>query len=172
MARITCHRLTCLIVKDDGTHAVVHGIPTSHTGDADLEHLLNLLALLPPPQDHDFWFKLAELNCYHERLDEAAEQIVSNLRQGIVAVATNSTDDATKGDAAKDLASSCLTYFDGEDPGLWQLLDQTVEYPWTPRRAAGRRWASDVCATAWRLFVPREAAARRNGCTKQHHPLV
>jgi hypothetical protein len=56
----------------------------------------------------------------------------------------------------RDLAEYCLMFFADLTEEQAELLDQ-IEIPDAEIRGIGRIWAADTVATAWRLYVPRQA---------------
>jgi hypothetical protein len=56
----------------------------------------------------------------------------------------------------RDLAEYCLMFFADLSEEQMKLLDQ-LRTPGAEIRGAGRVWAADMVATAWRLYVPRQA---------------
>jgi hypothetical protein len=131
------------------------------TDDSDaVTHLLDLLDLLPALEVDDvFWERFAEMQARHDPrgLDEIAADQTEALFSRVADVRANPASDA----AVVSLALQCLTLFDGREPALWDRLDALVDYP-SAWRTTGRRWAEDICATAWRLYVPRRARTLRN----------
>jgi hypothetical protein len=123
-------------------------------------HLLDLLDLLPALDVDDvFWERFAEMQARHDPrgLDEIAAHQTGALFSRVADVRANPANDA----AVVSLALQCLTLFDGHEPALWDRLDAIVDYP-NPWRTSGRRWAEDICATAWHLYVPRQARTLRD----------
>ncbi|ONH55438.1 hypothetical protein CcI49_28350 [Frankia sp. CcI49] len=122
---------------------------------SDIDLLLDLLDLLPAPYlktNGDFWTAASNARW----MDNDPAYIVGKLAWYIHRL---STDEASAGDA-RDLASYCLMFFDGEQPAMWSVLDQEVGYSGV-EGAAGRRLADAICAVAWRIYVPAEAEQRR-----------
>jgi hypothetical protein len=61
----------------------------------------------------------------------------------------------------EDLAEYLLFFFAGENPAMWKLLNAVVRGEITTRNdEPGRWWASDLCDTAWTLYV---RCRRRSG---------
>jgi hypothetical protein len=49
-------------------------------------------------------------------------------------------------------------FFDRGDQEFFEAMDMVGYYSGPFAGRAGRRWVKDVCATAWRLFLPRASA--------------
>lgn len=115
------------------------GYVTSHLFP-DLHYLRDVLDPPPPPADPDV-LESRRLTGYDE---EQRKKRPENLAWG-----------------AGKVAMYCLMFFDGERPKMWEHLDRLCEFnsPWPG--AVGRRWAEDVCATAWRLYTNKWVAEVR-----------
>lgn len=125
---------------------------------ADVDALLDLLDLihwpdLNSPNDREFWEEVAagegwDANYATRKLAYFIEQLDSQRGSGTVAA-----------DAARQLASYCLSFFDGNRPRMWAAVGGAFE-PVTGE-ILGRRWAAAVCDAAWKVYVPLAAAQSR-----------
>jgi hypothetical protein len=122
--------------------------------DADLNHLLDLLDLLPPTTDRAFWTSFSDAGGSHYMLEKLS-QWTHNVRE---------RDDIP--DAPRRLAEYCLTFFTTEaaDGEQWNEVTPDI----AGRSGHGQRWVTDVAATAWRVYVKGEAEERR----KRHGTLA
>jgi hypothetical protein len=122
----------------------------------DAQHLLDLLEMLPPYSYEPFWSELSK-HAWGDRryLDEKMFTVPRNLRRML-----NGQDEFSARELAH-FAQYVLVFFDGADDEAHRVLDGAVGYT-HPSGLAGRRWAEDACATAWRLYVPGRAAVRRS----------
>ncbi|MCF7548888.1 hypothetical protein [Pseudonocardia sp. WMMC193] len=119
----------------------------------DLDHLFDLLDLMPDMEADYFWpafnnstgdpYLLEKLYVWtrnaRERLDELP-------------------------DSGRRLAEYCLMFFGDPTKAAEQWPLDAMFHNIQPSSKPGLRWAEDVAATAWRIFVPGEAEAGR-----QHH---
>lgn len=126
----------------------------------DVKSLLDLLDLLPVPDEDDagdFWAEFAAV--HPERLEPS--YIVGKLAVHIEQ-AHNQPDDAYTG---HQLAEYCLIFFDGDNQPMWDLINRST----AGGVDSGRRLARSICDTAWRIFVPTYAASRREGNPARRH---
>jgi hypothetical protein len=116
--------------------------------DADLAHLLDLLDLLPPTTDGEFWKQFANDTGDHHMLEK------------LVQWAHNVHRPDPLEDAPRRLAEYCLLFFGtAEAPNDDRWNEVTPEF--LGRADQGQRWVVDVAATAWRVYVKLEAERRR-----------
>lgn len=138
------------------------------TGPDDLDdtqglarHLLNLLELLPWREidDGDLWLldNNAELNAALEtrRWSQlaAASRDYRRLREHC--------GDRT---ALRRVCACMLDVFDGDDPHLFEVIGAMLRTTLSlqlPGETLGRRWCSDLAATAWSITVTLVADDRR-----------
>ena len=116
--------------------------------DGDLRHLLQLLALLPTPDDDDFWRTFATA----ESPDDpgAKDYILGKLSACIRDVVG---DKVTRMDVS-ELALYTLMFFSKSSPELHSLLGRvTSGFDVDGQDTVGQRWCQDVTATAWGLWV-------------------
>lgn len=132
--------------------------------DPDVRHLLELLSLLPWPvlvprrspaptpvhqRMSDFWREYAK----QPPKQANAGYYVSNLSvwPALMTEPGHGTDEDVR-----RLAEYCLMFFEldpQENAARLELLDTNLD----GAEITARRWVADVCATAWRLYAPREA---------------
>ncbi|EIV90903.1 hypothetical protein [Frankia sp. QA3] len=114
--------------------------------------LLDLLDLLPTPDLDDqgeFWEAFS-------RAQEGGLQ--ADYIVGKLAVwAARAHEEPANSYYAHELADYCLMFFDGESQAMWELLGDRV----AAGGRSGRRFAESVCETAWLIYVPLQAAMRR-----------
>lgn len=118
--------------------------------DPDLRHLYELLSLLPDPAQtggppYSWWQVFTEAG---GRPDHGS-YYRSKLEDHPLAYAITEED-------VRDLAEYCLMFFADLSEDQVELLDQ-LRIPDADIRGVGRIWAADMVATAWRLYVPRQA---------------
>ncbi len=121
---------------------------------ADVKLLLDLLDLLPTPDLDDqgeFWRAFDQTLTHPLR----AEYIVGKL----AVWAERAHTDPSNAYSARRLADYCLLFFDGERQAMWDLLGEHA----ATGGENGRRLAESICETAWRIYVPLQAALRREG---------
>lgn len=139
--------------------------PQQPDDDTELARLLDLLALLPPADpDDEWWQDFAAVQAPGDV--DPADYVTSKVRGYIRNVTTR--EGQNRNQDVHDLAQYCLMFFDTTDPRVLTVLDRIVDYPPAQASTNGRRWAQDVATTAWRLYVPREAARRRQLHKLQH----
>jgi hypothetical protein len=117
--------------------------------DADLEHLLNLLDLLPGPEDREFWSQVGNKGYRHPDQVDRVEYIFGNLRAFLGPLQRTPIASFV----IPRLAEYLLMFFGEDCPPLWNLLDQRLPSIPLPSGMLGQRWANDLCDTAWRLYV-------------------
>lgn len=121
---------------------------------ADVNHLLELLDLLPVPDldDHpEFWKAFAQAHWSGFK----TSYFVGKLSLWIERV----DSDPANTTSAHQLAEYCLMFFDGGSPALWEVLDGAAVSATGSR--SGRRLAESLSEAAWRVYVPLESAQRR-----------
>jgi hypothetical protein len=155
--RVVCRR-DLMIAMDDGRLLSVSG---------DVARLLDLLALLPPMGVSEQWWLHYATTMDQPALDATyvCRKLAQYTRAARQVPSARTTLDTIR------LAAYCLSFFDVAAPALHELLDVVNQGADTSITAApgriGARWAADVCATAWRIYVTLEAAER----TGQHPRL-
>lgn len=118
--------------------------------DADLTHLLDLLDLLPPTTDGDFWRQFANNDTGDHYMLEKLSQWTYLVRER----------PGQLEDAPRRLAEYCLVFFGtAEAPSDHRWNEVAPEF--LGRADQGQRWVVDLTATAWRVYVKREAERRR-----------
>jgi hypothetical protein len=117
---------------------------TSAAADPDVRHLLELLSMLPGPEDREFWTAVqhqalpdTDLGYVYEKMSGIWRVIQDPSRQNII-----------------HLARYLMFFFAGDNPELWKILNHIFHDQLSLRNdEAGRWWAADVCKTAWTLYV-------------------
>ena len=108
------------------------------TQDPDLTHLRNLLTLLPPLKDRDWWA------FFDRRHPNHPEKIGNTVK-------------ALKTRDPLDIATACrylLLYFGDSDKSMWLHLGTArVEVGHSEHVIPGRWLAEDLAKTAWTLYV-------------------
>jgi len=118
--------------------------------DPDLRHLYELLSLLPDPAPQE-----GPSYSWWEDFGEAGRRGWSGTYYSSKLEDWPPTQTLTK-ENVRDLAEYCLMFFADLSEKQMKLLDQ-LETPGAEIYGVGRVWATDMVATAWRLYVPRQA---------------
>jgi hypothetical protein len=118
--------------------------------DPDLRHLYELISLLPDPApeegpSYSWWGAFGEAGNHQW----GGRYYRSKLIDWPLTKTLTEED-------VRDLAEYCLMFFADLSEEQMELLDQ-LETPGAEIRGVGRVWAADMVATAWRLYVPRQA---------------
>jgi hypothetical protein len=114
--------------------------------DPDLTHLFELLRMLPGPRENqEFWTAVQHQAVGNDtHLGYVFEKMTSIWR----------TFQEPSPERINHLARYLLFFFAGENPELWQILNTLFHDGLSLRNdEPGRWWASDVCETAWTLYV-------------------
>ena len=119
--------------------------------DPDLRHLYELLSLLPDPAPtegppYSWWQAFAEAGSRGWSGSYYCSKLVDDWPLTQTLTEEN----------VRDLAEYCLMFFADLSEEQMELLDQS-ETPGAEICGVGRVWAADMVATAWRLYVPRQA---------------
>ncbi|MGK3945074.1 hypothetical protein [Streptomyces sp. RP5T] len=116
--------------------------------DPDAHHLVQLLGMLPGPDDITFWHTV-DRNGRRAEQEEAEltghSCLIKKMEIGIRGLLN-----PEQGDIAY-FCEYLLRLFSGERPLLWEHLNAYVAHSDIDR--AGERWARDLTDTAWQLFV-------------------
>jgi hypothetical protein len=128
------------------------GIPDALLIDA--QHLLDLWDMLPGWDESDFWSQLNKAVWGQYDYFEEKMQTVPRLLRRYLDGSQRTLY------TAQYVAQYALLFFDKDRPEAFELLDRVVGYS-GGKGLAGRRWAADVSATAWRLYVPGRAGIQR-----------
>jgi hypothetical protein len=120
----------------------------------DMQHLLDLLLMLPRSQK------------WHDKLAAVVEPgredwFLTNVAHARDCLSRYVKEDCGAYELEHNVCQYVLTFFDRDDPEMHKALEGMVNYGTQKDGATGRRWAEDVCATAWRLMVPSIAIPRR-----------
>jgi hypothetical protein len=126
-----------------------------------MEHLLDLLLMLPRSKK------------WHHKLAAVVEPgredwLLTNLAHARDCLSRYGKADCGASALERDVCQYLLMFFDRDDSEMHKALDGVVDYFTQSDGATGRRWAEDVCATAWRLLVPSIAIPRRPEVHFQH----
>jgi hypothetical protein len=115
-------------------------------GDPDLNHLYELLRMLPGPREHpEFWTAVQ-----HQYLGE--DTALKYVYEKMTLIPRTAKDPTPQ--HISDLARYLLAFFAGDNPELWDILSGVGEGGVSPRHdTIGRWWAEDLCQTAWTLYV-------------------
>lgn len=106
--------------------------------DPDVTHLHDLLTLLRPLSDHDFWDFFNDRHSNHEG------------RLGWYLEAFEDGNPATLALLCRGL----LLYFSNSDHAMWLHLGNShLDLDASDHTEPGRYLAEDICATAWKLYV-------------------
>ncbi|WP_439681567.1 hypothetical protein [Embleya sp. MST-111070] len=114
----------------------------------DIEHMLELLAMIPGPDDIDFW---NDVNAGRYTSGPEGGLLDSGYFTGKVRTFLHrylATGDPV--DAAA-LAKYLLVFFDYDADSLRGAVDFAVGD--APRLVLGPRWIADMTDTAWRVYV-------------------
>ena len=117
--------------------------------DLDVHHLINLLAMLPGPDDVPFWNTVDRNGRGSDQ--EETQLIGDGYLIGKMEVGIRGLLNPQHSDIAY-FCEYLLKFFDGERPLLWQHLSHRVAGSGFTDQA-GERWTRDLCDTAWRLTV-------------------
>jgi hypothetical protein len=125
-------------------------LTSADLNDPDLRHLYELLSLLPDPAPKEGW-PYQWWQAFGEAGDRqwSGHYYSSKLEDWPLERALTQED-------VRDLAEYCLMFFVDLSEKQMKLLDQ-LQTPDAEIHGVGRVWAADMVATAWRLYVPRQA---------------
>jgi hypothetical protein len=118
--------------------------------DPDLRHLYELISLLPDPAPIE-----GPSSSWWDAFGDAGTRQWSGTYYSGKLEDWPLTQTLTQ-ENVRDLAEYCLMFFADLTEEQAELLDQ-IEIPDAEIRGVGRIWAADMVATAWRLYVPRQA---------------
>ena len=110
---------------------------TTLAGDPDLEHLLQLLSMLPgPAEDIPFWASIRARVVgpdpeWPDRVDYAFQKM-----QGVWNVIQDPSPTRVMG-----LAEYMLVFFSGDDPELWKLLNRVTNRFFSLKYDDAGRWS-------------------------------
>ena len=125
----------------------------------DVEHLLDLIDLLPF-NAQDFWDRLAAAEHPDRDDDNYFVGHMPWIRERLRAMLAGA--DSLSAHNVERVAQYVLMFFDRDDPAMFEALDRFAGHSAAQPGRTGRRWVEDVCATAWRLYVPTRAVQRRD----------
>ena len=125
----------------------------------EVEHLLDLLDLLPDEQTTDFWSQLVDAE---QPVGTSGDYFVSKMRMLVGQLQRALTREHVAAHQLEHAVQYLLMFFDRSDAELYRVLDRVAGYGAEPAGRTGRRWMEDVCATAWRIYVPCRAMQRRD----------
>lgn len=123
--------------------------PNVTAGDPDIEHLIDLLRMLPGPKDNPkFWAGIGSEGRSIEPSGKNLDYVFEKMTH-----LSRFLDDPTP----KRLVHLCvylLHFFSGDRPDLWKILNDVTpsESRWG-HDDTGRWWAEDLTHTAWSLIV-------------------
>jgi hypothetical protein len=116
--------------------------------DPDLIHLLRLVALLPLPDDVDFWEQYGEVQNSSNQGDYMRDKIGAHLLQ------IEDDGDEVERRHVEVLTSYLLMFFAAPTPKQLRLLERVArDFHVDTDNAIGRLWGQDLKATAWKLWV-------------------
>jgi hypothetical protein len=146
MARTVGNSQTGIIERAPAATNGVH-MPTA-ADDPDLHHLFQLLRMLPGPRDHpEFWTAVQD-----QYLGFGSDTKPGYVFEKLSTIWRVAQDPSPEN--ISYLARYLLVFFAGDNPDLWDLLSAVTRGEISLRHDhAGRWWASDVCETAWTLYV-------------------
>lgn len=120
--------------------------------DPDLIHLLRLLALLPLPDNSDYWS--GYWTPYTAMEDGSDQSGYLCGRLGVHVKQIMDDGDKVERRHVAQLASYTLMFFAAPTTGQLELLDRVApDLQVDDSAGIGRRWSQDAAATAWRLWV-------------------
>jgi hypothetical protein len=133
--------------------------------DADIEHMLRLLALIPGPEDVDFW------NDIHAgRRNSGPEGALRDSGYATGKITFNLHRYLTTGEPkfAADLATYLLMIFDHEADSIPAAVDFAIGN--LASGVLGRRWITDMTAAAWRVYA--RHSDRPTGSSLSWHDIL
>ncbi|WP_329538416.1 hypothetical protein OG568_60065 (plasmid) [Streptomyces sp. NBC_01450] len=116
--------------------------------DPDVHHLVQLLAMLPGPDNIVFW-NTVDRNGRQADPNEA-EPTGNGYLMKKMEIGIHGLLNPERGDIAY-FCEYLLRFFSGERPLLWEHLSAHVPHRDIDR--VGERWARDLTDTAWHLLV-------------------
>lgn len=122
--------------------------------EADVDHLVGLLSLLPSvddPDEREWWEEFSAAHQQHRRpgagpRPDGAHYMVSKLSQHL----------EEPFEYARDFASYCLFFFDDPSPEMARLVGRQQDLP-----GSGGRLLESICEVAWRIYLPLAISRRR-----------
>ena len=119
-------------------------------GDPDLEHLFELLRMLPGPgEDRPFW---AAVQAHAQGQDPESATEVNYVFEKMAGIWLITQEPSPSSIAY--LAKYLLFFFSSDDPEQWKTLNHVTVHDFSLNRDdTGRWWAKDLCETAWALYV-------------------
>ena len=134
-------------------------LPTPEN-DPDMHRLINLLAMLPGPDDITFWNTVDRNGRSAQPGEEETEPIGHGyLLSKMEAAIANLLKQPPSTSGIVYCCEYLLKFFDGDRPQLWTFLNAyVVGRGFTDQ--AGERFARDLCDTAWRLAVRYQSDGR------------
>jgi hypothetical protein len=122
--------------------------PQTPAADPDLAHLFDLLAMLPGPiENRAFW---DAVQAFVLREPEPPAGYPTYVYEKMANIWDVIQDPSPQRIAY--LAKYLMFFFSGDHPEIWKVLNPVV-IPGFGEVDPGRRWATDVCETAWTLYV-------------------
>lgn len=119
--------------------------------DPDLDHLLDLLSMLPGPKEHpDFWAAVQAEG--HPSAAPGSPEAVSYVFEKMAGITLLLREPTPM--RIEHLAKYLLFFFSAGKPAMHELLNAVThtESSWG-QDDTGRWWAEDVTRTAWTLYV-------------------
>ncbi len=111
----------------------------SAASDPDLQHLIDLLDLLPGPDDRPFWEDLPS----ESRTDHLLEKLVPKIS------ILHKSDPLPV--EIEDLAKYLMMFFNPNNAAMHDYIGRQTHA--VPYELAGQHWLNDLQATCWRLYV-------------------
>jgi hypothetical protein len=111
----------------------------SAASDPDLQHLIELLDLLPGPDERHFWEDLPS----ESRTDYLLEKLVPKIS------ILHKSDPLPV--EVEDLTKYLMMFFHANDAAMYDYIGRHTYA--LPYELAGRHWLGDLQATCWRLYV-------------------
>jgi hypothetical protein len=132
---------------------------------ADIVHLLDLLDLLPSWDEQGWWLEMEKL----QNPDPHAYYFSSKIHATRNTLTQELSSRQPSAGSLVYAAQHMLMFFDTDRAAVFKLLDRVAGYGASDGRA-GRLWAQDAVATAWRLYVPARAEQARS--VREDDPLA
>lgn len=120
-----------------------------NVGDPDLRHLLDLVSLLPAPNDEpSFWERLTAILDNREQPDRGMTDYVLEKIAIHVSSVQEPSNGEIDGDEVCDFTKYLAIFFGAQKPELWKLLSQALTRTTDEADGLGKAWADDLMRTA------------------------